>query len=192
MPLFGSTVADLRARAEALGLDPDAGETRLALELEVPRGAWEAVVTFEVHDGEAVATGVEVSSTVGQRLTRAVWQRVRLAEVIGEAAAMADWMRPSRPHQAPLPAAKKPRDPGLRGPGRPREYDDAHYQRVAAIYMKAKEHGHRAPVRAVARALVKDFPGLTDRTDARARTWVRTARVRGFINDAKADRGDRQ
>jgi len=168
-------VAQARARAERHGIDPDSREARLVVALEAPEAEWEAVVTFEVGAAGTIPTGVEIRSTQGQRVTRGVWDRVRLAGVIREAEALTEWLAPLKRGGQPLPASDRPRSPG-----RPRLYDDDHYRRVGAVHMAAQAEGS-APVRAVARAFAEQFPGLTDPTDRRARTWVRAAKRLGFI-----------
>lgn len=184
VPLFvGESVADWQARARAHGLDPESREARLVGMLEAPAPEWEAVVTFEVGPAGAIPTGVEVRSTEGQPVTRAVWDRVRLAEVIREAEALAGWLAPMRPGVQRLPASDKPRSPG-----RPRTYDDGHYLRVANVYRAALAEGE-PPVRAVARAFAGEFPGLTDPRDRRARSWVRTARALGYIDAEPTQKG---
>jgi hypothetical protein len=175
VPVDGWTVAHARARAERFGIDPDSREAGVVMALEDPAPEWEAVVTFEVGAAGTIPTGVEIRSTQGQPVTRRVWDRVRLAEVIREAEALAEWLAPLKRGGQPLPASSRPRSPG-----RPREYDDDHYRRVGAVYMAAKAAGE-APVRAVARAFAEQFPGLTGQTDRRARSWVRAAKRLGFI-----------
>jgi len=175
VPLFGETVADWQARADAFGIDPTTPHARLAGMLEAPAPEWEAVVTFEVGSAGTVPTAVEIRSVNGQALTRAVWQRVRLAEVMREAEALAGWLAPLKPGRPMLPGSTKPRSPG-----RPREYDDEHYRRVANIYLAAVAE-RKPPVRAVAAAFAAAYPGITDAHDKRARSWVRAARALGFL-----------
>jgi len=183
VPIDGMTVAEARARVKELGLDPNSREARLVA-VEQAEPEWEAVVTFDVGASGAVATGVEVRSTCGRPVSRAVWDRVRVAEVIAEAAAMVAWLGPitRQPERAaPFRDSQRPR-----GPGRPPEYDDEHYRRVGQVYMAAREAG-LAPVRAVARAFEDSgrFRELTAPTDRRARYWVRAARARGYIGTPK-------
>jgi hypothetical protein len=167
VPLFGDSVQQRRAAVEREGFDPNSAEGLLIDGLEVSDTGWEAVVAFE---GD-LPTGVEIRSTNGARITRAVWDRVRLAEVIADAVAQARWHRPTR-----APAADAPKSPG-----RPRDHSDAHYRRVGKIYRDALATGSGKPVRAVASALVGEFPGLTSQGDNRARAWVQKARALGFI-----------
>lgn len=180
VPLFGGSVNGWRSRADSLGFDPSTPHGVLVGMLDEPVPKWEAVVTFEVGSAGAVATGVEVRSTDGQPVKRAVWDRVRLAEVIREAEALAAWLAPLRPRAPKLPESDKPKSPG-----RPREYFNDHYQRVSKVYWAALAEG-KPPVRAVARAFVKEFPGLTDLRDRRARSWVRAARSLGYIPEAES------
>jgi hypothetical protein len=167
VPLFGSSVEQRRAAVEGMGLDPGSAAGRLADAIETVDAGWEAVVAFE---GD-LPTGVEIRSTNGERITRAVWDRVRLAEVIAEAVAQAQWHQPTS-----APPADSPKSPG-----RPRDHSDDHYRRVGRIYSDALRTGSGKPVRAVALALVHEFPGLTDPGDNRARAWVQKARALGFI-----------
>ena len=182
VPIDGWTVADALERVKALGIDPASREARL-VSLEAPQPDWEAAVTFEVGAQGAVPTGVEVRSTQGKRLTRAVWDRVRVGEVLGEAAAVARWLAPVTRADV-TPFETEPQHRG-RGMGRPSVYSDAHYRRVADVYRAALAAG-RPPVRAVAQAFAGGAPGLTDSRDARARAWARAARARGYLGEEQA------
>ena len=178
VPIGGPTIRDHRARASALGLDPDSREARLVT-VEETEPDWQAVVSFEVGSSGAVPISVAIESNRGQPVTRAVWDRVRVAEVIREAAETVAWLGPVvfKPDMiTPIAVDDRPRG---RGRGRPATYSDAHYRRVADIYSNA---GKR-PVRAVAAAFASDFPGITGSTDRRARSWVREARRRGYISE---------
>ncbi len=127
-------------------------------------------------------------------MTRAVWDRVRLAEVVREAAAQADWLAPvagTEPIEQPTRAART---------GRPAEYTDEHYRAVGRVYSAAVAEG-QPPVRAVARAFEgrphptrpdERLSGLLRTSDKRARTWVRAARARGYITDSTPQRGDQE
>lgn len=179
VPLDGLTVEDARAQAAGLGLDPESPHARLLHALQ-PEPAWEAVVTFDVGADGAVPIGVEVRSTGRERVTRALWDRVKVGEVIREAAAQAAWLAPvlgtpSRARIEPSTSSK--------GRGAPRRLTDEFLQRVAAVVVTAQEHGE-PHVRAVVREFVKDYPGLDSPTDKRARYWVRAARARGFLPPA--------
>jgi hypothetical protein len=181
VPIGGMTVEQAKERARSLGL-ADSPETRLLIGLEQVDTGWEAVVRFEVGAAGVVPVGVEVVSTRGEPLTRAVWERIRLREVMDEAAAMVAWLGPvtKHPEQA-QPFETKPQRRG-RGKGRPSIYSDDHYRRVGSVYMAAAKH-RQSPVRAVAKAFEAEFPGLSDKGDRRARSWVREARRRGYIRE---------
>jgi len=185
VPLFvGVSVEAARERAAAFGLDPGSPAARLVA-LEHPAADWEAVVTFEVGAGGVVPTGVEVRSTRGEPVTRGVWDRVRLAAVIDEAARLVAWLGPVNRHpERAQPFETRPQHRG-RAKGRPFVYSDDHYRRVGRVYRAAEVAG-APPVRAVALAFAGAFPGLTDPTDRRARSWVRAARARGYIADEEA------
>jgi hypothetical protein len=174
LPLFGETVADWRQRARDAGLDPASPLGVFAGMIETPEPAWEAIVTF---DGD-IATGVEIHSLRGEPLTRAVWDRVRMAEVIAEAAAMVAWLAPVRKSSGTAPSLG-----ARRSPGRPRDHDDDHYRGVADAYNNAVAQGSRQPRRAVAKALEREFPGITDKDDHRVRAWIDKAQALGFITD---------
>jgi hypothetical protein len=186
LPLFGGmTVEQAKARAGVLGLDPDSREARLVRLEQVDTG-WEAVVRFEVGAKGVVPVGVEVRSTRGELLTRAVWDRVRLQQVMDEAVALVAWLGPvsRRPDQAE-PFERRPQNRG-RGKGRPAQYSDEHYRRVGAVYMAAVGDAttRHAPVRAVAKAFASEVEGdLLAANDKRARSWVREARRRGYIRE---------
>lgn len=172
-----------RARASELGLDPESHESRL-VGLESAATAWEAIVTFEIGARGAVPTGIELRSTAGERINRKVWDRLRVAQVIGEAAALVAWLAPLS-HQPQIAKAFEGSAGGSPRRGRPPTYSDDHYRRVAQVHLAAlasKETKVRsAPVRAVARAFVHEFPGLTDSDDMRPRSWVRECRARGYV-----------
>lgn len=190
VPLDGQTVGGARARAEALGLDPDSPHARLVGALEYVEPDWEVAVTFEVGSDGAVPVGVEVRSLRGEALTRAVWDRVRPANVIREARDSVAWFHPE--------LAAEFTDPGTAfRRGRPPEYPDEFYRRVGQVYMTALAE-HESPVRTVARAWEgKPHPGrpseiltgLLSTTDKRARAWVRAARARGYITDSTHMKG---
>lgn len=181
-PIGGMTVADARSRAEDLGLDPDWPQDRFLLALEQVETGWEAVVTFEIGAAGVVPVGVAVQSTRGEPVTRAMWDRLRPAEIIAEAAATVAWLGPITGHpERAQPFETRPQKRG-RGKGRPPIYSDDHYRRVAVVYMAAKMEG-LPPVRAVAKAFEDQFPGVTAPKDRRARAWVRAARGRGYITE---------
>ena len=177
VPLFAESVADRRARADALGLDPDSRVARLVADMAMPAPDWEAAVDF---DAAGQPVGFEVRSLTGQPLTPAIYRQVRYAEVLAEAVAQTEYLAPVTGRE-PLPAVKTRK-------GRPRTYDDAHYRRVAKVYADAVAAGSAKPVRVVARVLSDPafgFGDLTTPTDHRARSWVRTATALGLISEAE-------
>jgi hypothetical protein len=179
VPIGGMTVQQAKMRAKSLGL-ADTPETRVLVGLEQVDTGWEAVVRFEVGSAGVVATGVEIRSTRGEPLTRVVWDRVRLAERIAEAAQLVAWLGPVTKHpERAQPFETKPQKRG-RAKGRPAVYNDDHYRRVGSVYTAARADGVW-PVRAVAKAFANDFPGLDNTEDKRPRSWVREARRRGYI-----------
>jgi len=163
-------------------MDPESPIARFMAGIEQIDTGWLAVVTFEVGAAGPVATGFEVRSTQGKPVTRAVWDRVRVGHLIDEAAALVAWLGPVTKHpERAEPFETRPQRRG-RGRGAPARYSDEHYRRVGQVYMAALAE-RMPPVRAVAKAFVGGFPGLTETRDRRARTWVREARARGYITE---------
>jgi hypothetical protein len=185
VPLGAMTVEQAKARAGAVGIDPNSREA-LLVGLEQVDTGWEAVVRFEVGAKGIVPIGVEIVSTRVEPITRTVWDRVRLIEVIDEAVALVAWLGPvSRHPERAEPFERRPQRRG-RGKGRPAQYSDEHYRRVGAVYMAAFADAttRHAPVRAVAKAFAGEVEGnLLAANDKRARSWVREARRRGYIRE---------
>lgn len=175
--LGGVGIADLRAQAARAGLDPGRPEVRALLTLQQPEAAWIASVTFEVGASGAVPVAVELRSTTGQAVSRKAWDSVKVATVIDEARATAEWLAPVTGRQAPAELAEPVRT-GQRG--RPATYSDDFYRRVARVYRAAELTGQR-PLRAVARAFQSEYPGLADSGDNRVKSWAAACRARGLL-----------
>lgn len=183
VPLGGATVAAARSRAIEVGLDPASPEARLLAGIESPHTDWDVVVTFEVGAAGAVPVSLEIRSKRGEAVTRAVWDQVRPAALIQEARDLVAWLAPDSKAAAELATQVR------KGSGRPREYPDEHYRRVAQVYLTASAQG-LSPVREIAKAWEgqvhpgrpsERLKGLTSPTDRRARAWARAARTRGFL-----------
>jgi hypothetical protein len=78
----------------------------------------------------------------------------------------AEWKKVVAPHNA---AVRK----GRKKPGRPRQYGDDHYQKVAEVYEQELRSGGRAPLRAVMREFHVE--------KSTAASWVREAKRLGFL-----------
>ncbi len=144
-------------------------------------------MTFEISANGAVPTSLELRSTKGEPVSRAVWDSVKPAALIQEARDLVAWLNPDSVAATGLATTTR------KSAGRPPEYTDEHYRNVAMVYSAAVEEG-LSPVREVAKAWEGKphprrsselFSGLTAPTDKRARAWVRAARARGYLSDAR-------
>lgn len=173
-----------------MGIDPDSAEGLFWAPLAGLDGSspWVVRITFTVSADGVAATGVELRSTDGSPVTSKTWQRVRVGYLIDEARRRMHWITPD------LPAARGGLPSGPRR-GRPRDYPDVFYRRVADIYNTASRGGRR-PLREVKKefegkespANGQPFVGLGERRDKRAQGWVRTAKALGYITDESGER----
>lgn len=152
---------------------------------------WLATVTWDLDADDARPVAVELRAQQGQQVTAEAWRAVNVGSIIRETRARLRYVyqrisdRLDYGDAAALATAGRSALEGQPRRGRPPVYDDAHFERVAAIYNGAA----KTPVRAVAEVLAGELRDPHILKDNRAKTWVREARRRGLIGERKRNDG---
>lgn len=163
---------------------------------------WTVTVEWSFpKSGTAVPVAIELRSSTGAPVNAEVWRSVRVRDVLS-------WtrFRLRETGRVLLPALRSAAAKSVRGkvralsepdpgkPGRSATYDNAHFERVAALHRQALATSSKTPLRDVAEALestgLDDYRGVTSEGDSRVKGWVAACRRRGLM-EGKADHGVR-
>lgn len=169
------------------------------------KGPWTVTAHYGEQDGEVVCIGLDIRAFKGtpgdtQRPPRplargARWEPItsglvrglRVADLVRDGRAhlgqLSDWL--ARQPSTTQKAARRAANPSK--PGRPSQYNDAHYRKVADLYRANQGHAPAKAVHAALAAQGQEFssPHDTEAQRAQVRKWIAEARRRGLIGERK-------